>query len=177
MLLFTGVSPTGSTPDVAGNIGARVSRTEYAYDLNRPRVPGSLAVTAHQPQLFDSTDLAGRPAMVRDIADAIDAGAVEVIDFGGAIAGQSGAAAVLGAAAGNIITVTGLTGMTADSVGRRLDISGAVDPLNEGLFDIVAFNSATSVDIIAGSAPGGEGGLAWEEFGETADRAILTAYL
>jgi len=83
----------------------------------------------------------------------------------------------MAAAAGNKIVVTGLTGMTAASVGNKLDISGATSPLNNGQFDIVAFNSATSVDIIAGSAPGGEGGLAWEERGEVANRAALEAYL
>ena len=177
MLVYTGVVPTGGTTDIAGNIGARTSRDQYAYDLNRPRVPGAISVTAHQPQLFSSDDLTGRNTLVRDLADHIDLGAIEVLDFGTALAGQTGGGAIMAAVSGGSIVVTGLTGMTADSVGNRLDISGAVDPLNNGSFDIIAFNGATSVTIAAGSAPGGEGTLTWSETGVVADRAALEAYL
>jgi len=73
------------------------------------------------------------------------------------------AAAILGAAGGGVITVTGLTNMSANSVGRYLLTSGGVNPLNNGAFEIVAYNSVTSVDISDnGVAPGGES-ILWTE--------------
>jgi hypothetical protein len=181
MLIYTGTMPTSSGPDIAGNIGARTSRNQYAYDLNRPRVPGAITVTAHRPQNFSSTDLEGRPNLVRDIADHIEAGAVEVLDFGTEVSGQNGAAATMAAASGGLITVTGLTGMVdPDSEGRQLVISGATTSANNGTFDIVEYVSATSVTIAAGSAPGADasnGSLVWSEVGAVADRSALEAYL
>ena len=62
-------------------------------------------------------------------------------------AGQTGSVAAITAAGGGIVTVTGLTGMTSASVSRFLSISGASSSGNNGTFIIVAFNSATSVNI------------------------------
>lgn len=84
-----------------------------------------------------------------------------------AISGQSGAAAniVAGAAVGNM-RVTGLTGMTALSVGNYLTISGAASAANNGTFLIVAFGGATQVDVANAGAvipDANNGALAWVE--------------
>lgn len=65
------------------------------------------------------------------------------------IAGQSGTAAsiVAGPSAG-IYTVTGLTGMTANSVLHSLFITGSGSS-NNGSYQIIEYNSATSVNIVA----------------------------
>src|SRR5574339_291504 len=47
----------------------------------------------------------------------------------------------------NIYTITGLTGMSSASVGRVLILSNCANSTNNGVFRIVAFNSATSVNI------------------------------
>jgi hypothetical protein len=83
------------------------------------------------------------------------------------ISGQSGAVAstAAGAGAGNL-RITGLTGMTAQSVGRYLTISGAATLANNGTFLIAAYNSATSVDIVnaSGATPdANDGALNWVE--------------
>lgn len=83
------------------------------------------------------------------------------------IAGQTGAAAniVAGAAVGNM-RVTGLTGMTALSVGNYLTISGAASGANNGTFLIAAFNNANSVDVVNAGAvipDANNGALAWTE--------------
>lgn len=83
------------------------------------------------------------------------------------VSGQSGAAAstAAGAGAGNL-RITGLTGMTTQSVGRYLTISGAATLANNGTFLIAAYNSATSVDIVnaAGVTPdANDGSLGWVE--------------
>lgn len=88
-------------------------------------------------------------------------------ELGSALAGQSGAAASMAAAAGGEIVVTGLTGMTAESVGNFLEISGAATGANNDTFLIVAFTSATQVTIVDnGTAPGADannGALNWVE--------------
>ena len=52
-------------------------------------------------------------------------------------------------------TLTGLSGLSAPVVGSYLQISGANTVDNNGVFEIVAYNSPTSVDILnsSGSAP------------------------
>ena len=71
--------------------------------------------------------------------------------------------ATLAAAVSGAIVVTGLTGMSAGSVGNYLSLTGATSALNNGLFSIVAYNSATSVDISDhGSAPGSDT-ASWQE--------------
>jgi len=103
------------------------------------------------------------------------------LDLSAAIAGQTGATAAMAAASGGFITVTGLTGMVdPDSLGHFLTISGAATVANNGTFEIVRYNSATSVDIVAGAAPGGDANnasLTWTELGDVMDRLALEAYL
>jgi hypothetical protein len=68
--------------------------------------------------------------------------------YGAQIGSQTGSAASYSANPfSNIYTVSGLTGMTSASVGRILIISNAINSLNNGVYRIVAFNSATSVNI------------------------------
>ncbi len=70
----------------------------------------------------------------------------EPSQLGSIISGQSGSSALIINSAGTI-TVSGLTGMTANSLGRFLTFSGAASGANNGTFAIITFNSATSVDI------------------------------
>ena len=83
------------------------------------------------------------------------------------VAGQSGAAAsiVAGAGAGDM-RVTGLTGMTAESVGRNLELSGAASGGNNGTFPISVFVDANTVDVTNGAAvvpDGNNGAISWQE--------------
>lgn len=84
--------------------------------------------------------------------------------LGSAISGQTGSGASITNSGGTII-VTGLTGMTAQSVGRFLTISGAATGANNGTFLIVELNSATSVDIsnASGATDANNGSIIWTE--------------
>jgi hypothetical protein len=64
------------------------------------------------------------------------------------VAGQSGVVASIVAGPGGTYTVTGLTGMTANSVLHFLVITNSGSS-NNGTYQIVKFNSATSVNIVA----------------------------
>lgn len=87
--------------------------------------------------------------------------------LGAAVSGQTGAAASMSASASGLIVVTGLTGMTAESVGRFLTISGASTGANNDTFLIVTYTSPTQVTITDNStAPGNDannGSLVWTE--------------
>ena len=91
----------------------------------------------------------------------------EPAGLGAALTGQTGVAASMAAAGGGQIVVTGLTGMTAASVGQFLTVSGAATGANNDTFLIEVFNSATSVTISDnGTAPGTDannGSLVWTE--------------
>ncbi len=86
------------------------------------------------------------------------------------IAGQSGATAsiVAGPSAG-VYTVTGLTGMTANSTLHRLFITGTAGATNDGTYQIVKYNSATSVNIatppgqVLTLPEGNNGAVNWNE--------------
>lgn len=90
----------------------------------------------------------------------------EAAGYGPPISGQTGATASISAFSSNVITFIGLTGMTLQSVGRFLTVSGAASAGNNGTFLIVAYNSATSVNI---SNTGGifpdanSGSITWTE--------------
>lgn len=180
---FAGTTPQGaSTGSIGTQIGARVPPSgQYAYDLNAVRIPSALSVTSYRPAQYDSSILAGQPGLVDQLATAIEKGFIEVLDTDAAISGQTGGAASMAAASGGFITVTGLTGMATGSVGNYLTISGTSDSDNNGKFLITAYNSATSVDILAESAPGNDasnGSLTWvESGGDGLDRAGLSAFL
>lgn len=90
----------------------------------------------------------------------------ETAGFGQALSGQTGATASITAFSSGVSTLTGLTGMTANSVGNFLTVTGAATGANNGTFLIVAFISATSVDIsnAAGVAPDANNGtISWTE--------------
>jgi len=86
----------------------------------------------------------------------------ESSQLGAPISGQSGTGADLSAPVSDIVTVTGLTGMTTTSPGRFLTISNATNGANNGTFLITAYNSATSVDILNASGVS-ENGVDWVE--------------
>jgi len=83
------------------------------------------------------------------------------------IAGQSGASASVEAGAPvRQMRVTGLTGMTSDSVGRYLYLTNASALPNDGLFPILNYVDAETVDVLnpAGVIPdSNNGNLVWNE--------------
>ncbi len=86
--------------------------------------------------------------------------------YGAPVSGQTGSAANITTVISGIATVTGLTGMTAQSVGRMLTISGAASVSNNGTFLIVTFLSATDVEISNASAVASDannGSISWTE--------------
>lgn len=90
----------------------------------------------------------------------------EADGYGAPITGQTGAAANITTVTSGIATITGLTGMTGQSVGRMLTLSGAASASNNGTFLIVAFTSATSVDVANASAVASDannGAITWTE--------------
>ena len=106
-------------------------------------------------------DIQGSPAQssTRTLTD-------ETAGFGAPLSGQTGAAANVTTFGAGVSTMTGLTGMTANSVGNFLTVSGAASAGNNGTFLIVAFISATSVQIAnaAGvAADANNGSITWTE--------------
>lgn len=92
----------------------------------------------------------------------------EADGYGSSISGQTGSAANITTVASGVATVTGLTGMSASSIGRMLSLSGAASASNNGSFLIVAVNSATSVNVSNASAVANDannGSIAWSERG------------
>lgn len=90
----------------------------------------------------------------------------ETAGYGQALTGQTGAAASIDAFASGVATIGGLTGMTANSVGNFLTLSGAATGGNNGTFLIITFNSATSVDVSnpTGASPdANDGAIVWTE--------------
>lgn len=90
----------------------------------------------------------------------------EPLGYGARVPGQLGSAASLTSFSSGLVTVTGLTGMTINSDGRFLTIVGAVNAANNGVFEIVAFISATSVQIKNSSAvvpDANNGSISWIE--------------
>lgn len=86
--------------------------------------------------------------------------------YGSPIAGQTGSAASITTVASGIATVTGLTGMTTQSVGRMLTLSNTATPSNSGTFLIVTFLSSTDVEVSnanAVAADGNNGSIVWTE--------------
>jgi hypothetical protein len=87
----------------------------------------------------------------------------EPLGLGTAIIGQSGVIASI--TVGAVVVVSGLTGMSADSIGRFLTISGAANANNNGSFLIDSFNNASSVNIINALAAtdANNGAISWIE--------------
>lgn len=114
-----------------------------------------------QNALDQALDIAGSFTQTQTMNEAD-----EPAGYGAPIAGQTGAAASVSAFGSGISTITGLTGMTPQSVGHFLTMSGAASGGNNGTFLIVTYTSATSVDISnpSGVAPdANNGALVWTE--------------
>jgi hypothetical protein len=90
----------------------------------------------------------------------------EPLGLGSALSGQTGSNATISAVGGGLATITGLTGMTSASIGNFLSLSGTANVNNTGTFLIVAYNSATSVDVANAAAvfpDGNSGSIVWSE--------------
>lgn len=111
--------------------------------------------------LDQALDIAG--SLIHEDARSL---ADEAAHLGRPVTGQTGAAASITSIASGIITMTGLTGMTVQSVGRFLEVWGASTPANNGTFLIVEFVSATSVKYSnsVGVAPDANNpNISWQE--------------
>mgnify|MGYP001770874897 CR=1 FL=1 len=90
----------------------------------------------------------------------------EALGYGPALSGQTGAAASITTFSSPYLTFTGLTGMTANSVGNFLTVSGAASSGNNGTFLISQYISATSVVVINASGvafDANNGSITWTE--------------
>ena len=97
--------------------------------------------------------------------DALDI-ANEPLQLGKPVSGQSGAAASITAVVSGVVTMTGLTGMTSDSLGRFLTIANSGIAANDGTFEITAILSGTSVNYVNASAVAPDtnnGSISWAE--------------
>jgi len=86
--------------------------------------------------------------------------------LGVGIFAQSGSAASITTVSAGDATITGLSGMTATSVGHFLTISGAASSGNNGTFLIDSFISGTSVTVSNPNAVAGDannGAITWTE--------------
>lgn len=63
-----------------GNIPRNVSRSQYAYNINNPSIPGAIAVSGAGPTFFSSEDLTGQTVLVGSLADHIEAGYIIIED-------------------------------------------------------------------------------------------------
>ncbi len=70
MFVYTGNSVANTS---FGNIPRNGAVGQYAYNLNNPNIPGSIAVTSYGRARFTSVDLAGQAALVGNLADHIEA--------------------------------------------------------------------------------------------------------
>lgn len=90
----------------------------------------------------------------------------EPLQFGPTVSGQSGSSLSIISFSMGLATITGLSGMTASSIGKYLTISGANSAPNNGSFLISEFISASSVKIINSSAvapDSNNGSISWLE--------------
>ena len=90
----------------------------------------------------------------------------EPLGLGKAIAGQVGASASVSAVVSSIVTMTGLTGLTGDSVGRCITVSGSAVSGNNGTFNISAVFGSTTANYenaLAIAPDGNNGSISWVE--------------
>ena len=90
----------------------------------------------------------------------------EPLGYGARVTGQTGSTAGVTTVTSGLVTIVGLTGMTATSAGGFLTISGASSPSNNGTFEIREFLSASSVIISNDSAIPNDinnGAISWIE--------------
>ena len=90
-----------------------------------------------------------------------------ILESGSEISGQAGiSASIVAGAPGGQMRVTGLTGMSASSVGRFLVLANTFQSANLGGFAIVTFNSQSSVDVTNAFAvipDANNGNISWSE--------------
>lgn len=106
-------------------------------------------------------DIAGSPTQTatRTLTD-------ESAGWGAPLTGQTGAAGSIDTVLTGIVTISGLTGMTANSVGNFITISGAATGANNGTFLITQFVSAASVKYANATAvapDANNGAIVWTE--------------
>lgn len=90
----------------------------------------------------------------------------EPLELGAALTGQTGSNSTITAVTGSVVTIGGLTGITASSVGNFITFTGAANANNNGTFLVISYNSATSVDIsnsIGVFPDANTGSIAWTE--------------
>lgn len=90
----------------------------------------------------------------------------EALFNGPVLSGQSGATASITTSAAGLVTFTGLTGMTAASIGNFLTVSGANSSGNNGSFRIAEYVSATSVRVANAGGTASDtnsGSISWTE--------------
>lgn len=83
-----------------------------------------------------------------------------------AIVGQTGVVASIDVFDGTLVTISGLTNMSPDSVGRQLKVTGAATGANDGKFIIREFIDDTSVkyeNVLAVAPDGNNGSIGWSE--------------
>lgn len=111
--------------------------------------------------LDQALDIAGSLTQLQTMTES-----EEPSGFGAPLSGQTGSSASVSAFGAGVATFSGLTGMTANSVGGFLTVSGAATSGNNGTFLIVTYNSATSVDVSnpSGASPdANDGYISWTE--------------
>ena len=86
----------------------------------------------------------------------------EVAGLGPPLAGQTGSSAVVATVNATDVTITGLTGMTAQDVGNFITFTGGLSA-NQGTFLIDTYISATSVTIVNPNAVVDAGPYGWTE--------------
>jgi hypothetical protein len=86
----------------------------------------------------------------------------EVSGFGQALTGQTGSGATIDSN-GPVVTVGGLTGMTANSVGNFLTLADAATSANNGTFLIIAVAGPTEVSISNAAGVSGDSDVTWTE--------------
>ena len=102
----------------------------------------------------------------------------ETNGFGSPVILNSGGSATILAYSSPNLTVSGLSGMTAGSVGSLLSIQGAGIAGNNGVFVISTYISATEVKVtdLYGYYPDPNGSLEWENY-NSGNTASITAVL
>jgi hypothetical protein len=88
------------------------------------------------------------------------------------VGGQSGATASVSAPVGPVVTVTGLTGMSAADVGRALVVSSAANGANIGSFAIASFISTSSVTIANAGGVVEAGTIVWSLTADNTARSV-----
>ena len=174
-------SQNGADVEATSTAGFGSARARITGDATTPTIEGDMLATWYgQPggaaltnRFYEFLSLTGSngPAVLNQAPSAepttmdLDKPDSSLFDYS-LVTGQTGAAAnvVIGAAAG-LKRISGLTGMSSDSVGRVLTLSGSGD--NDGAFKIGNFEDATTVDVIDAS-PGtipdaNNGSISWTE--------------